>query len=189
MSKNNNEISEQVKRINTQILDYLLEEGILRKKFPKNPQIEFGYEIEYPPNPTGRNPNSKILGIIKPKEKDYIIVQIATQISEPHIKALNSLPEDKKLSFFIDLKKALLLRNLMFSIDILKFRYLISDQIFIEKNNVISKNDLFKSIKNVFNIALYANILLGEVCSGKIDKSILEKGKETSSDPSFSLYS
>ena len=77
----------------------------------------------------------------------------------------------------------------MYNIDIRNYRYLISDQIFIEKSNIISKNDLFKSIKNVFNIALYANILLGEVCSGKIDKSIFEKGKGDSSDPSFSLYS
>lgn len=189
MSKNKKVESEQTENVDVQILDFLLEEGILRKKLPLRPEIDFGYEIAYPPDPRGKNPNTKLMVIIKPKEKDYIIIQIATQISEIHAKALNSLPEEKKFSFFIDLKKALLLRNLMYNIDIQNYRYLISDQIFIEKKNKISKNDLFKSIKNVFNIALYANILLGELCSGKIDKSIFEKGKETSSDPNFSLYS
>ncbi len=189
MSENKIKGVEQVKNVKAQILDYLLEEGILRKKLPSRPKIDFGFEIAYPPDPRGMNPNTKLMVIIKPKEKDYIIIQIATQISEPHVKALNSLPEEKKFSFFILLKKALLLRNLMYNIDIRNYRYLISDQIFIEKSDKISKNDLFKSIKNVFNIALYANILLGEVCSGKIDKSIFEKGKGNSSDPSFSLYS
>jgi len=121
-------------------------------------------------------------------DKDFIIIQIATQISKPHVDALNSLPEEKKILFFVELRKSLLLRNLMYNIDIKNNRYMITDQIFIEDNK-ISKNDLFKSIKNVFNICLYSNILLSEICSGKLDKSFLEREKETASGPSFSLYS
>lgn len=189
MSEKKIKAPEERETIRSLILDYLLEEGVLRKKLPKNPQVDFGYEISYPPDPSGKNPNTKLMGIIKPKENDFIIIQIATQISKPHIDALNALPEEKKFFFFIELKKSLLLRNLMYNIDIQNYRYLISDQIYIEKNISISKNELFKSIKQVFNIALYANILLGEICSGKIDKSFLDKGKDSSSGPSFSLYS
>ena len=180
--------SEEMEAIRKLILDYLLEEGMLRRKLPKNPQIDFGYEIGYPPDPSGKNPSTRMMGILKPKDKDFIIIQIATQISKPHVDALNSLSEEKKILFFVELRKSLLLRNLMYNIDIKNYRYMITDQIFIEDNK-ISKNDLFKSIKNVFNICLYSNILLGEICSGKLDKSFLEREKETASGPSFSLYS
>lgn len=165
-------------KIKDLVQEYLLDEEILRKKID-DPKIEFGFQFSFPPGPGGQ-----MMAVFKPKGKDILIVQIGTQISEPHQQALNDL-DDKKLNFFIGLRKVLLLKNLLFRIDVQNFRYEISDQIFLNKSATISKNVLFKMIRKVFSTAAYCNVMLGEYTSGKIKPE--DFSKETGAD--FSLYS
>ncbi len=68
-----------------------------------------------------------------------------------------------------------------------KFRYEISDQIFLKKEGTISKNSFFKSIRKVFTCAAYSNMILTEYCMGKIKPGDYSKSKDFTSD--FSLYS
>jgi len=160
------------------IREFLLEEEILRKNI-EDPKIDFGFQFTFPPGPRGQ-----MMAVFKPKPKEILIVQIGTQISEPHQKALNAL-DDKKMNFFIDLRKILLLKNLLFRIDVQNFRYEISDQLFLNKSGTLSKNALFKIIRKVFSIAAYCNVMLGEYTSGKVKPE--DFAKTTGSD--FSLYS
>ena len=119
------------------IQEYLLDEGILREKV-KDPKIEFGFRFTFPPGPIG-----KIMFVIKPKNKDLIIITIGTQISDPHINALNSLDDNKKMQFFVELRKFFLLKDVYFRINIENHRYEISDQVFLKEDGSVSKNAFF----------------------------------------------
>ena len=165
------------------IQEYLLDEGILREKV-KDPKIEFGFRFTFPPGPTG-----KIMFVIKPKNKELIIITIGTQISDSHINALNSLNDNKKMQFFMELRKFFLLKDVYFRINADKYRYEISDQVFIKEDGNISKNTFFKRIKKVFNSAAYSNIILEEYCSEKIKPEDFTEAKEFTSGSDFSLYS
>ncbi len=163
-------------KIKDMIQDYLLDEGILREKL-SNPKIEFGFLISFPP---GLN-NGQKLNIFMPKNKDFLIISIGTQINQDQVNTLNSLGE-KKIHFFMNLRKLFLSKDVFFRIDSQNNRYEISDQIFLKSNGTISKNSLYKGIRKVFNVALYANTVLQEYCMGKISQDDITSGSD------FSLY-
>ena len=169
--------------IKSLVQEYLLDEGILREKI-KDSKIEFGFQFVFPPGTI-----SKIMVVLKPKNKQLIIITIGTQISESHIQALNSLAPNKKLQFFMDLKKFFLLKDVFFRIDVENYRYEISDQVFLKEDRSISRNTFYKSIRKVFNAEAYSNIMLEEYCTGKIKPEEIINSQDFSSGSDFSLYS
>ncbi len=166
------------------IQEYLSQEGLLKENLI-DPKIEFGFKFVFPPVPMG-----KIMFVIKPKNKNIIIITIGTQISEPHVNALNALENNKKLQFFLDLRKFFLLKDVYFRIDLEEYRYEISDQMFVEKEGTITKNNFYNSVRKVFNCDAYSNIILEEYCLGKIKpESFIKTGEISSGSSGFSLYS
>ena len=176
-------MSKKESKIKNLVHDYLLDEGLLREKISDS-KLDFGFQFIFPPgnDPMGR-PIGRRMVIIKPKNKNLIIISLGTQISKPHVDTLNSLKENRKMQFFWDLRKFFLVKDLFYRIDINNYRYEISDQIFLKDNGTVSKNSFFKSIRRVFDSAAYSNILLGEYCSGKIKPEDFAGGSD------FSLYS
>jgi hypothetical protein len=171
-------------KIKELIQEYLSQEGLLKENLT-DPKLEFGFKFVFPPVPMG-----KIMFVIKPKNKNIIIITIGTQISEPHVNALNALENSKKLQFFLDLRKFFLLKDVYFRIDLEENRYEISEQMFVEKEGTITKNNFYNSVRKVFNCDAYSNIILEEYCSGKVKPESFIKTKELSSGSSeFSLYS
>jgi len=171
-------------KIKHMIREYLLEEGILRQNLPdKEKKLEFGFQFSFPSGQRGH-----MMVVYKPKNKDLLIISLGTQISKPHINALNSLEKNQKLKYFIELRKLFLLKDVFFRIDIQNYRYEISDQIFLKKG-IITKNSFFKSIRRVFTCAAYSNMILADYCSGKIKPEDFDKSKEFTSGSDFSLYS
>ncbi len=165
------------------IQEYLLDEGLLRKKIPiDDKKLEFGFQFIFPPSPIAQK-----MVVLKPKGKDLIIISNPIQIAPQQVDALNALEDNKKLQFFMDLRKFFLIRDVFFRIDTQKFRYEISDQIFLKKDGTISKNSFFKSIRKVFTCAAYSNMILTEYCMGKIKPGDYSKSKDFTSD--FSIYS
>lgn len=165
------------------IQEYLLDEGLLRKKIPiDDKKLEFGFQFIFPPSPIAQK-----MVVLKPKNKDLIIISNPIQIAPQQVDALKALEDNKKLQFFMDLRKFFLIRDVFFRIDTQKFRYEISDQIFLKKDGTISKNSFFKSIRKVFTCAAYSNMILTEYCIGKIKPGDYSKSKDFTSD--FSLYS
>jgi hypothetical protein len=116
-------------------------------------------------------------------------VSLGLQISPPHVKALDSLEDNKKLNFFLDLRKSFLLKDVFFRIDIKNNRYEIIDQYFLDSNEKFSKNSFFNTVRKVFNCAAYSNIILSEYCAGKVKPEDFLKSKEFDSDSDFTLYS
>jgi hypothetical protein len=170
-----------MKKINIKelIQEYLLDEGLLREKLPDpNSSLDFGYAFSFPSSQKVQN-----MSVLKPKNKDFIVIIIRTQLSKQHITALNSLKDNKKKLFFEDLRKFFIIKEVSFRIDPQNYRYEISNQIFLKKDGSISKNSFFKNIKQLFYCFMYGNLTLNNYCSGKIKPST-----EPASGFDFSLY-
>lgn len=170
-------------KIKSLIQEYLLEEGLLRQKIPNNKKkIDFGFQFVFPHVPSP-SPIEQKMVVFKPRNKNLIIISNPIQIAPQHIDALNSLEESKKFQFFMDLRKFFLIKDVFFRIDTQKYRYEISDQIFLKADGTISKNKFYKSIRKVFTCAAYSNMILTEFCFGKVKP---DEDKDFASD--FSLY-
>lgn len=182
-------MSNKESKIKQLIREYLLDEGLLREKID-DPKLDFGFQFIFPhgKDPLGRQIGRNMI-VFRPKNKGLVIVRIGIQISEPHINALNTLKKEKKMKYFMDLRKSFLLKDIFYQIDIKNYRYEISDQVFLDEDETISKKTFFKSIRRVFNCAAYSNIILGEYCVGKIRPEDFVRSKDFNSGPGFSLYS
>ncbi|MBY9012424.1 MAG: DUF2299 family protein [Candidatus Lokiarchaeota archaeon] len=176
-------MTDSVSNIKDLIQEYLLDEGLLRNKIPlDDKKLEFGFQFIFPPGPIAQK-----MVVIKPKSKDLIIISNPIQIAPQQVEALNALEENRKIFFFVDIRKFFLAKDVFFRIDTQNFRYEISDQIFLKREGTISKNSFFKSIRKVFTCSAYSNMILNEYCSGKIKPEDVTKSKDFTSD--FSLYS
>ena len=162
------------------IREYLLDEGLLREKIPDpDSKLEFGFIFSYPPGSKGQR-----MTIYQPKDKDYIILSLQTQMPKSQVNAFSSLKDNKKNQFFTILSKYFIIKEIPFRIDAQNYRYEISDQVFLKKNGIITKNSIFKRIRKLFSCFLFSKIILKEYCSGNELSS-----KELVSDYDFSLYS
>jgi hypothetical protein len=165
------------------IQEYLLDEGLLRNKLPPDDKkLDFGFQFIFPPGPIAQK-----MVVIKPKNKDLIIISNPMQIAPQQVEALKALKDNRMFYFFVDIRKFFLAKDVFFRIDTQNFRYEISDQIFLKRDGSISKNSFFKSIRRIFTCAAYSNMILSEYCSGKVKPEDIAKSKEFTSD--FSLYS
>ena len=145
--------------IEEKIRDFAIQEGILGKPLPHDAKLEFGYEINYPPN----SPQPVKIVALKPIDRKAVSFQIATQIAPPHVEALKKLGDNGIIRFFEMLKKFLLLQNLLYNIDVKNARYIISDIIYPDG---LTEQQFLTNIRKVFNASLYLNITLNEMILG-----------------------
>ncbi|MHA1191960.1 MAG: DUF2299 family protein [Promethearchaeota archaeon] len=182
-------MSEKENNIKFLILEYLSDENLQPNKI-SDTKLEFGFQFIYPP---GKDPHGRSIGkgmvVYEPKNKELLIISVGTKISRPHVEALNSLQKPKKMQFFMDIRKHFLLKDVLYRIDIKNHRYEISDQIFLSKNDSLSKNTFFKSIRRVFDAMVYSNMILAEYCVDKIKPEDLLKTKDLDSGSDYTLYS
>lgn len=148
------------KSIENLIRKYLSEEGILKEKIASE-NFDFGFVISFPPGP-----RSQKLSVYKPKNMNSIFITIKFQISQEKAKNLNSLKIQRKEQFFNDLRKYLLIREVLFRVNLQNLIIEIHEQIYPEKNGYISKNSLYKLIQKVFYCYLNSNLLLEEYLKG-----------------------
>ena len=165
-------------KIENLIKDYLLEEGILKEKIA-NPNFDFGFIISYPPGPKSQN-----MTVYKPKNKNSIYITIRIQFLEDHIKALNSLDDNKRFQFYNDMRKYFLSREVFFAMDLQKSIFEIYKIIYLDPDGKISKDTLYKRIQRIFYCYVVSNLILEEHCFSKESPP-----RKLGSDFNFSLYS
>jgi len=182
-------MSEKEENLKFLILEYLSDENLQPNKISDS-KIEFGFQFIYPPgrDPLGR-PIGKGMVVFMPKNKDLLILSVGTQIPPPHVEALDSLETQKKMQFFMDIRKHFLLKDVLYRIDIQNHRYEISDQIFLSKNDSLTKNTFFMSIRRVFDAMVYSSMILSEYCIDKIKIEDVMKTKDFDSSSNYPLYS
>ncbi|MBY9016484.1 MAG: DUF2299 family protein [Candidatus Lokiarchaeota archaeon] len=141
--------------------EYLLEEGIIKDRID-SAKFDFGFIISFPPEPKSQN-----LSIYKLKNMNGIFITIRFQISKEKAEILNSFKDNRKLQFFNDLRKYLLIKEVFFKFVLQDLIVEIHEQIYPDEESFISKNSLFKLIQKVFYCYIFSNLLLEEYCMGK----------------------
>lgn len=159
------------------LVRYLDEEDLLTKKV-SDTKIEFGYIFKFPP---GQQRQS--MQVINPMKSDYVVISLGIQIPDVFIQALNAIEPNKKIQFYIDVRKFLFEQNFLFRFELALNRFHISDQIYFKEGGTISKDKFFKSVRKIYNASQYCTLLLEEYCMDKIDKKYLEPSDLT--DPHF----
>ena len=125
---------------------WLLDEDMLREmKFDEN--ADFHFIIEFP--------KENIMDVVKPKQKDCIVVACATQVSPEHANLMIPADPQTKKDFILDLNfglnSYLVDYELKINNDILQ-QFIITDQIF---EDGLTKDAFIRTLKRVFKSKLH----------------------------------
>ncbi|HMF32415.1 MAG TPA: DUF2299 family protein [Candidatus Lokiarchaeia archaeon] len=139
--------------------DWSIEEGVMSIKLPDDPNLAYGFELKFPPNA----PAQKKLQLLGPVGKDFLILQLGTQMAPEHVEIFQNSPVEKQVKFFSKMKKFFYAQNLLFNVDAQNFRWAIIDQIYYGS---LTKNLFFRTLRRVFYGSLYVDDILGEIILG-----------------------
>ena len=151
----------ELSKLEETIRDYAIDEGILGKKLSDNPKLDFSYTINFPPN----NPKPMKLMILKPKDRKAIIIQSNIQIRKEHVDAINKKDPLGLKKFFIIFQKYMLTKNMLYNIDLKKFRYSIIETIYPDG---LTEQFFYTTIRAVFNTSVFMNMTLMDFIMGAI---------------------
>ena len=100
------------------------------------------------------------MDVVKPKEKDVIVIGCATQVAPEHISLMQNASPQEKNKFLFDISTNLNLFLVDYELkvdqDILQ-QYVVTDNIY---EDGLTKDALFKTIKRVFKAKLHCIMLL-----------------------------
>ncbi len=144
------------KKIMELVKDWAIEEGIMGKKFPAKDELEFGYELKFPPSA----PFQKNIALVCPKDKDFVVFQLGTQMSPDHVTIMKNSSTEKQVKFFSKMKKFFYQQNLLYNLDIPNLRWAIIDQVHFDG---LTKTVFFTTLRRVFNTSLYIDQILAEI--------------------------
>lgn len=131
--------------IEENVKQWLSEEDMLREvKYDENADFHFIAEF----------PQDNIMDIVKPKDKDCVVIACATQVAPEHLNLMTEADVLTKKDFIMalnfSLNSFLVDFELKVSNDILQ-QFVVTDQIF---EDGLTKNELIKIIKKVFKAKL-----------------------------------
>ncbi len=132
--------------VEEQIEKWLLDEDCLREmKYDEN--ADFHFIVEFP--------KDNIMDVVRPKDKDCIIIACATQVAPQHVDLMNSADAKTQKDFLLDLNfglnNFLVDFELQINQNILR-QFVITDQIF---DDGLTKNEFMKTMKKVFKSKLH----------------------------------
>lgn len=154
------------------IKDWIVDEGIFREK-KLDDNADFHYIVEFP--------KDNIMDIVKPREKDFIIIACATQVSPQHLELMNNSSPKERSEFLLDANMEInkFLVDCQLAIDQntnLLQQYVITYQIF---NDGVSKNSLYDALKRVFKAKIQC-VWLIEKTFGTVNATHIEPSNENS---------
>jgi len=130
------------------IKTWLAEEGILKADVPDE-RAAFHYVVEFPPG------SNQVSDVVKPVDKDFVVVVSGIVLAESHYRALHSLPPEKKKNLIHRWKMDLLFREAEFRMvpdaDSLQ-RVEFSIPIYREE---LTKSRLMGALREIFKCKLY----------------------------------
>ena len=154
--------------IEKNIEKWLLDEDILREmKYDEN--ADFHYIAEFP--------KDNIMDVVKPKDKDYIVVACATQVSPQHLDLMKMADSKTNKNFILDLNMSLNQFLVDFELQVnnnILQQFVVTEQIF---EDGITKNEFFRSLKRVFKAKLQ--------CVWLIDKTFVSNPIQTNENDMF----
>jgi len=140
--------------IEEKVEQWLSEEDFIREmKYDEN--ADFHFIIEFP--------NDNIMDVVKPKDKDCIVIACATQVAPQHLSLMESADKKTQKDFIMQLNfglnQFLVDYELKVSNDILQ-QFVITEQIF---EDGLTKNELVRTIKRVFKSKLHCIWLIDHI--------------------------
>ena len=137
--------------IEQDVKNWLADEGVFREK-AADENADFHFVIEFP--------KDNVMDVVKPKEKDVIVIGCATQVAPEHINLMQNASPQEKNKFLFDISTNLNLFLVDYELkvdqDILQ-QYVVTDNIY---EDGLTKDVLFKTIKRVFKAKLHCIMLL-----------------------------
>ena len=135
------------------IKQWLTEEDLLREiKFDEN--ADFHFIIEFP--------NDNIMDVVKPIDKDCVVIACATQVAPQHRDLMIATDSKTQKDFIMELNfglnQFLVDYELQVNQDILQ-QFVITEQIF---EDGLTKNELIRTIKRVFKSKLHCIWLIDQ---------------------------
>ena len=136
-----------------EIKEWFKDHVVKRYTNTDNPKLEFRYIINFPPN----NPKPMQLMILKPKDRKAIVIQRNMQISKGHVEAINKKNPSGINKFFLIFQKYMLSKNMLYNIDVKKFRFSIIETIYPDG---LTEQFFYTTIRAVFNASVLMNMTL-----------------------------
>jgi hypothetical protein len=170
-------LDENTQAVVNDLKDWAIDEGIMSIKLPQDPNLAFGFELKFPPNA----PAQKKLLLLGPLGKDFIVLQLGTQMAPEHVEIFQNSPVERQVKFFSEMKKFFYARNLLYNLDAENFRWAVSDQIYYGS---LTKDFFLRTMRSVFNASLYVDEIMGEIILGGAGFG----GSSGPTGPSSSLY-
>lgn len=132
---------------------WLTDEDFLREvKYDEN--ADFHFIVEFP--------KDNIMDVVKPKDKDCIVIACATQVAPQHLDLMKradmKTQKDFIMSLNFGLNQFLVDYELQVSNDILQ-QFVVTDQIF---EDGLTKNEFIRTLKRVFKAKLHCIWLIDE---------------------------
>ena len=132
--------------IEENIEKWLLDEDLLREmKYDEN--ADFHFIVEFP--------KENIMDVVKPKDKDCIVIACATQVAPQHTELMKAANPQTRKDFLLDLNfglnSFLVDFELQINQDILR-QFIVTDQIF---EDGLNKNEFIRTLKRVFKAKLH----------------------------------
>ncbi|WP_407391414.1 DUF2299 domain-containing protein [Methanobrevibacter sp.] len=132
--------------IEENVKKWLLEEDFLREmKYDEN--ADFHFIVEFP--------KENIMDVVKPKDKDCIVIACATQVAPQHKSLMENHDSQTQKDFILDLNfglnSFLVDYELKINQNILQ-QYVVTDQIF---EDGLTKHELIRTLKRVFKAKLH----------------------------------
>ena len=139
--------------IEEDVKNWLSEEDFLREiKFDEN--ADFHFIIEFP--------KENIMDVVKPKNKDCIVIACATQVAPQHLDLMNKAKSKTQKDFIMELNFGLNSFLVDFELQVsqgILQQFVVTDQIF---EDGLTKNELIKTIKRVFKAKLHCIWLIDQ---------------------------
>lgn len=132
---------------------WLLDEDVLREmKYDEN--ADFHFIVEFP--------KENIMDVVKPKDKDCIILACATQVAPQHLDLMKSADPKVNKEFLMELNfgmnQFLVDFELQVNQDILH-QFVVTEQIF---EDGLTKDMLFRTLKRIFKAKLHCIWLINQ---------------------------
>ena len=135
------------------VRQWLSDEDVLREmKYDEN--ADFHFIVEFP--------KDNIMDVVKPKDKDCLIIACATQVAPQHLDLMRQADNRTQKDFIMELNfglnSFLVDYELQVSQDILQ-QFVITEQVF---EDGVTKNEVFKTLRRIFKSKLHCIWLIDQ---------------------------
>ena len=143
--------SSQDPTLKTLIRKYLNEDCFIQSE-PKHKGFEFMFKVKYPKLQDEKgNQKGRIVGISKPKKKNYLEINNKIILNEDDFKMVQELEDNQKFIINKEIRYFLIDQNLLQSINLDKNNLYFLDKIYFFNSDYPSMNELYHSIIKVIN--------------------------------------